>query len=90
MASAPAEGPARAGANAGGVLVDPNPFARANRLLLMSTLSGKTAIVVGASSGVGRATAKRLVSAGANVVAVARSLEGLDRLRAETSDRIRR
>src|SRR5688572_21842866 len=50
---------------------------------VMSTLAQKTAIVVGASSGVGRATAKRLAAAGANVVAVARSAERLDSLRAE-------
>ncbi len=55
----------------------------------MSTLSRKTAIVVGASSGVGRATAKSLIAAGANVVAVARSSKGLDSLHAETNDQLR-
>ena len=55
----------------------------------MSTLAQKTAIVVGASSGVGRATAKRLVAAGANVVAGARNAERLDSLRVETSEQVR-
>src|SRR5262249_18758476 len=55
----------------------------------MSTLSQKTAIVVGASSGVGRATAKRLVSAGANVLAVARGVEALHSLRIEAGGHLR-
>ena len=55
----------------------------------MSTLSEKTAIVVGASSGVGRSTATRLLSAGTKVVAVARGTEALARLREETSDGLR-
>jgi NAD(P)-dependent dehydrogenase (short-subunit alcohol dehydrogenase family) len=55
----------------------------------MDTLTRKKAIVVGASSGVGRATVKRLASEGASVVAVARSAEGLDDLRAETGDAVR-
>src|SRR4029079_6942848 len=52
----------------------------------MISMSGKTAVVVGASSGVGRATAKRLASAGAKVVAIARGAPGLDSLRAEAGD----
>jgi NAD(P)-dependent dehydrogenase (short-subunit alcohol dehydrogenase family) len=51
----------------------------------MTSLEGKTALVIGASSGVGRATAKSLISAGARVAAVARASEGLDTLRAETA-----
>ncbi|NUP04964.1 MAG: SDR family NAD(P)-dependent oxidoreductase [Polyangiaceae bacterium] len=49
----------------------------------MDTLQGKTAIVVGASSGVGKAAAKALVSAGVRVTAIARGAEGLERLRSE-------
>jgi NAD(P)-dependent dehydrogenase (short-subunit alcohol dehydrogenase family) len=55
----------------------------------MSTLSGKTAIVVGASSGVGRATAKALVSEGVTVVAVARGADGLASVRAELGKGVR-
>jgi NAD(P)-dependent dehydrogenase (short-subunit alcohol dehydrogenase family) len=44
----------------------------------MKSLREKTAVVIGASSGVGLATVKRLVSEGASVVAVARGREGLD------------
>jgi NAD(P)-dependent dehydrogenase (short-subunit alcohol dehydrogenase family) len=47
-------------------------------------LRGKKALVLGASSGVGKATAKRLVSEGAEVVAIARGAEKLEALRAET------
>ena len=47
------------------------------------TLEGKTAIVIGASSGVGKATAKALLGAGARVTAVARTAEGLQALRSE-------
>jgi 3-hydroxy acid dehydrogenase / malonic semialdehyde reductase len=41
-------------------------------------LSGKTAIVTGASSGIGRATAKALVDAGVRVAGGARRIERLD------------
>lgn len=46
-------------------------------------LSGKTAIVTGASSGVGRATALLLAQEGASVVIYARRKERLDELAAE-------
>lgn len=49
----------------------------------MDALRGKTAIVIGASSGVGRATAKALLVEGVRVVGVARGADGLARLRSE-------
>jgi NADP-dependent 3-hydroxy acid dehydrogenase YdfG len=49
------------------------------RLCCMTSLQGKTAVVTGGSSGVGKATVKALISEGVRVVAVAR---GADRLRA--------
>lgn len=47
------------------------------------TFAGKTAIVTGASSGIGRAVAVTLARGGAAVVAMARRQEGLDALSAE-------
>jgi NAD(P)-dependent dehydrogenase (short-subunit alcohol dehydrogenase family) len=47
------------------------------------------AIVTGASSGVGRATARRLVADGYRVAALDRDAEGLTRLAEEAADRIR-
>lgn len=49
----------------------------------MEQFKGKTAIVTGASSGIGRATAKSLVDSGANVLAVARNLPRLESLKEE-------
>ncbi len=49
----------------------------------MAALRGKTAIVTGASSGVGKATVKALVSEGARVIGVARGEAGLAALRTE-------
>lgn len=50
-------------------------------------LAGKTAIVTGASSGIGYATAVRLAQAGAAVVIQARRKERLDEVAAEISGR---
>jgi len=49
-------------------------------------LSGKAALVTGASSGLGRATAIALAEAGANVALVARSAEELESAGQEISD----
>jgi len=46
-------------------------------------LAGRVAIVTGASRGIGRATAASLASAGAVVVAAARSKDKLESLQAE-------
>jgi NADP-dependent 3-hydroxy acid dehydrogenase YdfG len=50
------------------------------------TLNGKTAVITGASSGIGEATAFALANAGANVVLAARRTERLEQLK----DRIER
>jgi NAD(P)-dependent dehydrogenase (short-subunit alcohol dehydrogenase family) len=52
------------------------------------SLEGKKAVVIGASSGVGKATARALVAAGAHVTAVARGPEALAVLRAELGPRL--
>jgi NAD(P)-dependent dehydrogenase (short-subunit alcohol dehydrogenase family) len=52
----------------------------------MTSIRGKTAVVIGASSGVGRATVKALISEGARVAAVARGGDTLDALRAEVAE----
>ena len=46
-------------------------------------LAGKVAVVVGGGRGIGRATAKRLASAGARVIVVSRTLGELDEVVAE-------
>ncbi len=52
----------------------------------METLRGKSAIVMGASSGVGKATARTLAAEGVRVTAVARNGDRLRALRAETPE----
>jgi NAD(P)-dependent dehydrogenase (short-subunit alcohol dehydrogenase family) len=49
-------------------------------------LSGRTALVTGASRGLGAAIAKRLAAEGARVVLAARGREGLERLAREVGD----
>ena len=46
----------------------------------MSDLTGKTAVITGAASGIGAAVARRFVLAGANVVAADLNQTGLDAL----------
>ncbi|MBA3611148.1 MAG: SDR family NAD(P)-dependent oxidoreductase, partial [Rubrobacter sp.] len=48
-----------------------------------NTLEGKIAMVTGASSGIGEATARELAARGASVVLAARDTEKLDRLARE-------
>jgi NAD(P)-dependent dehydrogenase (short-subunit alcohol dehydrogenase family) len=50
-------------------------------------LRGKVAVVTGASSGVGRATARAFASRGASVALIARNVEGLERAAAEVVER---
>ena len=52
----------------------------------MTTLRGKTAVVTGGSSGVGKATVKALMSEGVRVTAVARGADRLRALAAEVGD----
>jgi len=51
-------------------------------------MSTKTAIVTGASSGIGRATVNRLIAEGYNVVAVARREARLEEMKEKWGDRI--
>jgi NAD(P)-dependent dehydrogenase (short-subunit alcohol dehydrogenase family) len=51
----------------------------------MGILEGKTAIITGASSGIGYGCAVRFAEEGANVVACARRMERLEKLRDETA-----
>src|SRR5438874_13462579 len=49
----------------------------------LSTLHQKTAVISGASAGIGRATALRLARGGAHVVLIARDAEALNEVKRE-------
>lgn len=49
-----------------------------NNIIVQNDLIGKTVVITGASSGVGRAAAEAFASQGSNVVIVARGQEGID------------
>jgi NADP-dependent 3-hydroxy acid dehydrogenase YdfG len=53
----------------------------------MQDLNGKVAVITGASSGIGAATARMLASEGVHVVLTARRRERIDALKAEIGDR---
>lgn len=53
----------------------------------MTDFDGRTVLVTGATGGIGGATVRRLVSAGADVIASGRSAETLEKLSAETGAR---
>ena len=52
----------------------------------MDAISGKTVMISGASSGIGRATAKLMAAAGASVMLVARREKNLQDLKREIED----
>ncbi|WP_124727295.1 SDR family oxidoreductase [Staphylospora marina] len=54
----------------------------------MNRLAGKTAIVTGASKGLGRAIARKFAQGGARVIAAARNLDALKALAAEDPEHI--
>jgi NAD(P)-dependent dehydrogenase (short-subunit alcohol dehydrogenase family) len=62
-----------------------SPDRRKDRALARA-ISGKTVMITGASSGIGRATALRVGAAGGRVILVARGLEKLEQTRAEIQD----
>jgi len=51
-------------------------------------IEGKTALIIGGTSGVGRATVEALRQQGARVIAAARGGDGLAALRAETGEKV--
>ena len=68
-------------------LVPPQSFDAVFAAAEMTSLAGRKAIVTGASSGIGKATACALASAGCDLVLVSRRRERLDELSAEIQRR---
>ncbi len=54
----------------------------------MESLQDQVVVITGASAGIGRATARELLGAGASVLAAGRRRERLDELEAEFPDRV--
>jgi len=55
--------------------------------VVMIDLSGKTALVTGASRGIGEAAARKLAAYGANVVLMARSSSDIERIAGEIGNK---
>jgi L-xylulose reductase len=53
----------------------------------MTDFNGRTVLVTGATGGIGGATVRQLMAAGADVIASGRSVEGLEKLSTETGAR---
>src|SRR5258708_25589332 len=56
--------------------------------IIMGQLIGKTALVTGATSGIGLATARRMVAEGAHVFITGRSQDGIDQAVAAIGDSV--
>ena len=63
-----------------------SPDRRKDRALARA-INGKTVMITGASSGIGRATALRVGAAGGKVILVARGADKLEQTRNEIEDR---
>jgi NAD(P)-dependent dehydrogenase (short-subunit alcohol dehydrogenase family) len=62
---------------------DPALAARLERYRALFDLTGKTALVLGAASGIGKASAEALAALGANVICADKDREGVERTAAE-------
>src|SRR6516162_11504085 len=63
-----------------------NPMSMASTMHQMKRLEGKRILVTGAASGIGQATALRLLDEGAAVVAADVAADGLDKTRARAGE----
>lgn len=75
----------------GALVAGQGPLSAARRVLgdgrtLADEVAGRTVMITGASSGIGRATALHVAGAGAKVLLVSRSADALDELRAQIHD----